>query len=320
MNPSALLATLILLQSPQDLTDQPAYRFESRVDMVSVPIAVTDKKGNFVTDLGAEDFIIYEDGVEQEIALFAAGLEESWVGLPPDLKEALSGKQVIGLILDTSGSMEEEMRLVRDSALKFLNNIPKTEHLLILDFDESIRLSEYSSDDQRRIADRIYDLEPEGWTALYDAVGTFLERVYGYDGKKTLALFSDGVDSRSLLNQGECLDMVRASDVTIHTIHFSEDARRHPQRGFLQSRFLRRISDLTGGSYFAASTLASVDEFYDQIIEELFSQYNIGYVSTNSKQDGRYRKIKVEVRGDDLKWRARRGYTSPLSMDETEQP
>ena len=92
MNASAFLATLILLQSPQDPTDQPVYRFESRVDMVSVPVAVTDKKGNFVKDLGPEDFIIYEDGVAQEIALFASGLEESWVGLAPDLKEALSGQ------------------------------------------------------------------------------------------------------------------------------------------------------------------------------------------------------------------------------------
>ncbi len=319
MNPSALLASLILLQSPQDLADQPAYRFESRVDMVLVPVAVTDKKGNFVKGLGPEDFRIYEDGVKQEIALFVAGLEESWVELAPDLKEALSGKQVIGLILDTSGSMEKEIGLVREAALKFLSNIPKTEHLLILDFDESIRLSEYSSDDQRRIDARIYELEPEGWTALYDAVGTILERVYAYDGKKTLVLFSDGVDSRSLLGEGECLDMVRASDVTIHSIHFSEDAWRRPQRGFQQSRFLRRISDLTGGSYFAARSLASLDEFYDRILEELFSQYNIGYVSSNSKRDGRYRKIKIEVRGDDLKWRARRGYTSPLSVDETQK-
>jgi VWFA-related protein len=320
MNLLVFVVPLFLFQGQPTPDDQPAYRFTSQVDMVSVPVAVTDKNGDFITDLRPEDFVIYEDGVKQEIALFAAGLEESWVGLSPELKEELSGKQVIGLILDTSGSMEDEMRLVRNAALKFLSNIPATEHLLILDFDESIRLSEYSSDDQRRIADRIYELEAEGWTALYDAVGTFLERVYAYDGKKTLVLFSDGVDSRSLLREGECLDVVRASDVTIHSIHFSEEVRRRPARGFQQGRFLRRISELTGGSYFPAKSLESVDEFYDRIIEELFSQYTLGYISHNTKQDGRYRKIKVEVLGDDLKWRARQGYTGPIPFEELVQP
>ena len=285
------------------------YRFEQSVNMVSVAVAVIDDEGEFVKALTANDFEILEDGKPQEIRLFTAGLKESWVGLPPDVKEELSGRQIIGLLLDSSGSMENEMRLVREAAIKFLTNIPKTEQLFIMNFDENIRLSQYSSDDQRRISDRIYDIEAGGWTALYDAVATFLERLYIHKGRKTLVVFSDGVDSRSSLSSFEVLDLVKASDVTIHTIYFGVQNR---SSQFRQTRFLRDLAKLTGGSFELGWSLEKLDELYDRIIEELFSQYTLGYVSTNQKQDGKYRKIKIEVSVQNTKVRAREGYYGPL--------
>src|SRR3990172_6540253 len=121
--------------SGQEREQQVPYVFESRVDMVSVAVAVTDDEGNFIADLEIEDFTVLEDGVRQDIRLFAAGLKESWVGLPPEMKDELSGRQVVGLLLDASGSMEEDIRLVREAALKFLLNLPKTENLFVMDFD-----------------------------------------------------------------------------------------------------------------------------------------------------------------------------------------
>jgi VWFA-related protein len=295
-------------QDPE--AQQVPYVFESRVDMVSVPVAVTDDKGNFLTDLGVENFKVYEDGKPQEIRLFASGLKESWVGLPPELKDETSGRQVVGLLLDASGSMEEDMNLVREAALKFLTNIPKTENLFIMDFDENIRLSQYSTDDQRAVSDRIYDVKAEGWTALYDALATFLDRMYGLPGKKTLVVFSDGVDSRSTLNVGEVLDMVKQSEVTIHSIQFTGESR-NASREFSDGRFLRQISSESGGSYAFGDSLQKLDDLYDKILEELFSQYTLGYVSTNTERNGKYRKIKVEVDVKDAKVRARRGYYGP---------
>jgi VWFA-related protein len=310
-----LLAAYLLAasgpQTPQPENQQVPYVFEARVDMVSVPVAVTDEEGKFVTGLEAGAFSVFEDGVRQEIRLFAAGLKESWVGLPPDLKDELSGRQLIGLLLDASGSMEDDMDLVRQAALKFLTNVPKTENLFVMDFDENIRLSQYSSDDQRLISDRVYDVEAEGWTALYDAVATFLDRIYALDGRKTLVVFSDGVDSRSTLGMGDVLDMVRLSDATIHSIHIGAASSRNSTRTFEEGRFLRQLSSETGGSYAFGESLEGLDELYDKILEELFSQYTIGYVSTNTKSDGKYRKIKVEVNLEDVKVRARRGYTGP---------
>lgn len=308
--PFLLGAAALLAQEGKD--QQVPYVFESRVDMVSVPVAVTDDKGNFITGLEAGNFAVYEDGVRQEIQLFAAGLEESWVGLPPELKDEVSGRQVIGLLLDSSGSMEEDMRLVREAALKFLTNIPKTENLFVMDFDENIRLSQYSSDDQRLLSDRIYKVEAEGWTALYDAVGTFLDRIYPLDGKKTLVVFSDGVDSRSTLGMGEVMDMVKLSDVTIHSIHFGARSRASNQ-AFTEGRFLRQLASETGGSYAFGDSLEKLDELYDKILEELFSQYTLGYVSSNTKEDGKYRKIKVEVDVGGAKVRARKGYVGPAA-------
>ena len=302
--------------SGQDPEQQVPYVFEARVDMVSVAVAVTDKEGNFVTDLEISDFTVLEDGVRQEIRLFAAGLKESWVDLPPEMKDELSGRQVIGLMLDASGSMEEDIRLVREAALKFLINLPKTENLFVMDFDENIRISQYSTDDQRLLSERIYDVKAEGWTALYDAVATFLERIYALDGKKTLVVFSDGVDSRSTLSVGEVLDMVKLSDATIHTIHFGASQARN-SRTFEDGRFLRQLSGETGGSYAFGDSLEQMDALYDKLLEELFSQYTLGYVSSNTKQDGKYRKIKVEVDREDVKIRARRGYFGPAAEEPT---
>ncbi|HJS74193.1 MAG TPA: VWA domain-containing protein [Vicinamibacteria bacterium] len=303
----------------QEREDQQVpYVFESRVDMVSVAVAVTDEKGKFLTGLEAGDFTVFEDGVRQEVRLFAAGLDESWVGLPPELKDEVSGRQVVGLMLDASGSMEEDMRLVREAALKFLTNLPRTENLFVMDFDENIRLSQYSTDDQRLLSDRIYDVRAEGWTALYDAVATFLERLYGLDGKKTLVIFSDGVDSRSTLSMGEVMDMVKLSDATIHTIHFGVSQARNT-RAFEEGRFLRQMSSETGGSYAFGDNLQQLDELYDKLLEELFSQYTLGYVSSNTRQDGKYRKIKVEVDLEDVKVRARKGYYGPSAEENPEK-
>ncbi len=305
---TTLLGAAFALEA-QEGEPQP-YRFVSDVDMVSLAVAVTDDDGNFVTGLGPERFKVYENGVEQEVVVFSAGLEDPWVELPPELKDEVSGRQVMGLLIDSSGSMEDDMPLVHKAAIKFLTNIPKTESLFIMNFDENIRLSRYSSDDQRLIADRIYEIESEGWTALYDAVATFLERVYDLDGRKTLVIFSDGVDSRSTLSVTEVLEMVKLSNVTIHAIHFG-GTRSNQNRLFQEGRFLRSLAGETGGSYAQARTLEQIDELYDKILDELFSQYSLGYVSTNTKRDGKFRKIKVKVDLDDVKVRHRRGYYGP---------
>ena len=305
-------AGLALFASAAPAQEQEIFRFEAGVDLVSVPVAVTTDDGEFITGLGTQDFRVLEDGVEQEILVFGAGLEESWVDLPPDQKEELSQKQVIGLLLDSSGSMEEDLSLLHEAAIKFLTNIPRTENLFVISFDENIWLSEYSSDDQRTISNRIYEIEAEGWTALYDAVATFLDRVYDYDGRKTLAVFSDGADSRSTLMFSEALDLVKLGETTIHSIQFGDRARQ--AEVFRNSRFLRAIAETTGGSYALASSLEKLDELYDRILDELYSQYTIGYVSSNTRREGRYRRIEVEVTApghDEVEIRARQGYYGP---------
>jgi VWFA-related protein len=314
-------AGVILAAAGASAQEQEIPRFEGGVDLVSVPVAVTTEDGEFVTGLDAGDFRILEDGVEQEILVFGAGLEESWVDLPPDQKEELSQKQVIGLLLDSSGSMEEDLPLLHEAAIKFLTNIPRTENLFVISFDENIWLSEYSSDDQRIISNRIYDIEAEGWTALYDAVATFLDRVYDYDGRKTLAVLSDGADSRSTLMYSEALDLVKLGDTTIHSIHFG-DRSRHSEV-FENGRFLRAIAETTGGSYALASSLEQLDELYDRILDELYSQYTIGYASSNTRREGRYRRIEVEVDApdhDELEIRARRGYFGPYDPSSLPEP
>ena len=308
------ISTLVFPPNAQAQRRAP-YVFESNVDLVSVAVAVTNKDGDFMSDLTIDDFRVFEDGVLQEIQLFAAGLEQSWVGLPLEMKDEVSGRQVVGLLLDASGSMEADIHLLRAAVIKFLANLPKTEDLFVMDFDENIRLSRYSSDDQRLISDRIYDVEAEGWTALYDALATFLARLYDLDGKKTLVVFSDGMDSRSTLSESEVFDMVKMSDVTIHSLQFTGESGQR-QRVLTEGRFLRRVANETGGFFAVASSLDKLDELYDHILEELFSQYTLGYVSNSRKRDGKYRKIKVKVDVKGAEVRARRGYYGPALIED----
>jgi Ca-activated chloride channel family protein len=311
------ISALAFPLNAQDQSRAP-YVFESSVDMVSVAVAVTNKDGELITGLTIDDFRVFEDGVSQEIQLFAAGLQESWVELPPEMKDEVSERLVTGLLLDASGSMEADIHLLRTAVIKFLTNLPRTENLFVMDFDENIRLSQYSSDDQRLISDRIYDVEAKGWTALYDALGTFLARLYDLDGKKTLVVFSDGVDSRSTLSKGEVLDMVKMSNVTIHALQFTGE-RAQRSSVLTEGRFLRRIALETGGFFAVVSSLDKLDELYDRILEELFSQYTLGYVSNSTKLDGKYRKIKIEVGAKDADVRARRGYIGPAPIEESEE-
>jgi VWFA-related protein len=251
-----------------------------------------------VTDLTREDFEVLEDGKRQTLTQFARGDEEE--SAPP---------LHLGLLFDTSGSMELDIQLARSAAVKFLNTFTNAEDMTLVDFDTEVRVATYGQGDFARMVERIRTRQPAGWTALYDALGVYLDGAVDNEGRTILTLYTDGGDTRSTINYSDLMTLVRASGVTIHVVGFLD--RQSGSSRLMQRSRLTEIAETTGGQAFFPATMKDVEAAYEKIVTQIRSQYSLGYISTNTAQDGRWRRVEVKVTRPDLRGsriQSRRGY------------
>ncbi|MBI4886718.1 MAG: VWA domain-containing protein [Acidobacteria bacterium] len=260
---------------------QPVFR--TRLDLVTMGVTVTDRRGGFVADLVQADFQVVEDGRPQAITYFAHGDEPT--GAPP---------LHVGLLFDTSGSMGEDIALARSAAVRFLNTLSDADDMTLVDFDTEVRVARYGQGDFPRMVERIRARQPGGFTAMYDALGVFLDGAAENDGRTILVIYTDGGDTRSTLGYGDALTLVRASgDVTIHVVGFLEHQPSIARA--MQRQRLSEIAGTTGGRAVFPAVMKDVETAYDAIVAQIRSQYTLGYVSTNAAHDGRWRKVDVKV-------------------------
>jgi Ca-activated chloride channel family protein len=270
--------------------------FRAGVDLVTFAATITDRKGNIVTDLTRDDFEVIEDGKSQAIEYFASGDGDS---TPP---------MHLGLMVDASGSMQADMKLAQGAAIKFLNRLPAAEDITLVDFDTQVRITRYPQRDFARLVERIRQRKPDGWTALYDALGTYLDGADSQEGRKILVMYTDGGDTRSALSYSETLTLLKASQVTVYAIGLTEHTGSARQQ--LQM-MLRHLTETTGGQAFFPSEMKAVDSAYDKVLAEINGQYHLGYLSTNTVKDGAWRKVDIRVKRADLRVRTRKGYFGP---------
>jgi Ca-activated chloride channel family protein len=275
------------------------------VDVVNITLTVRDKQGQLVSDLTADDFVVYEDDRPQQVGLFARAAA-------PEDRDALSLD--LGLLLDTSESMAKQMRLTRESALRFLDAIPRARDLLVIFFDQDIRISRYDSEHQQGLIDRIVEMKGGGNTALYDAIAVYLSRVEESEGRKVLVLFSDGDDSHSRTSLPDLIALVRSANVTVYAVSFAGSSFSLGSNRYVSARsFLAHLAELTGGDIYTPTTPRDLPGIYHRILDALSGQYVIGFVSDNLKRDGKYRRLRIEAKDKsrDLKIRHRLGYVPP---------
>jgi Ca-activated chloride channel family protein len=280
-------------------------RFRSGVDLVHVGVSVLDKSGQFVTDLKAENFELYEEGQKQEVALFLAGRPES--------EDAEARHMRLGLLFDTSGSMTDDIQLARSAAVRFLNTFPEAQDITLVDFDTEVRVARYGQADFPRLVERIRRTKPDGWTALYDALGAYLDGSFDMDGRKILVLYTDGGDTRSAVTFSEALDMLRAADVTVYVVGFLEH--QSPSVRNAQRMQLMQMADITGGEAFFPSSSQMLEQIFEKVARHIRAQYSLGFTPTNARRDGRWRRLEVRLAGPHpkgLKVRARLGYYAPM--------
>ena len=273
--------------------------FRTGVDVVNVAVTVMDRKGSPVAGLTADDFEIVEDGKTQTVRYFAAG--DAVADRPP---------MHLGLLLDVSESMGEDLAFSKTAAIRFLNTLIDAVDITVVDFDTEIRTARYSQHEYARLIERIRLKKAAGDTALYDAIGTYLDDAAGQDGRKVMLLYTDGGDTRSVLQFTGLMDLLKASDVTVYAIgelEHQSTLTKNQQRVILQ-----QIADATGGRAFFPLAVKELDSVYEKVLAEIRAQYTLGYVSTNETTDGKWRKVDVRVKGRELKTRARRGYFAPF--------
>jgi VWFA-related protein len=303
---AALVCAALVVVSGQGR--QPTFR--SGVDMVSFGVTVVDRKGNLLTNLEEKDFEIYEDGQKQALQVFVpcdARTGQGEHAVPPT-------ELHLGALFDISGSMEADIQLASTAAIRFLDALQDARDFTLVEFDTQVRVARYSQSEFSRLIERIRSRKAEGrMTALWDATGVYLDGAADQEGRKILVLYTDGGDNGSSITFGDLIDLLKASDVTVHVIGFLENQSAR-ERMDQQSR-LRRIAEITGGQAFFPVSAKDLDGVYAKIAAEIDAQYSMGYLSTATRTDGAWRKVEIRVLRPDLKGvkvRTRQGYFAPL--------
>ncbi len=285
----------IPLQTP--LPDDAPFRISVDLDLVTIPVTVRDRKGQNVPGLAADSFEIYEDKVRQNIRLFRT--EDIPV--------------TAGLVVDHSGSMQPRMQDVTAAAQAFARKSNPSDEIFVLNFNERVvpglPPSLPFSNDPEQLGAAILNAPIAGNTALYDALDTALDRVgRGTRTKKVLVLISDGGDNASHTQLPVLMKKIARLNITIYAIGIfnSDDADSNV-------RVLRNLVHATGGeAYFPASH--DVPVVCERIAASIRQQYTLGYVSTNKRGTGKYRRIQVFARAGKTKLyvHARAGYIAEV--------
>lgn len=324
-----LLSGLSAGQKPKPPETRNDQTIKVNVEMVSLPVVVSNKEGKRITGLSKEDFEVFEDGVQQEIAGFAATDE------PVD----------VALLLDTSGSTELELAKIQRAAIDFVNQLHPDDEVAVVSFAGDVTLQQDFSIDRDKNEYGIKKTRSGGCTVEYEAVWLGLEEVLKPKIERTaLVLFTDGVDTCShKASEKETLELAKETKATIYSVYYdteSDSYRRRPGRPGYPSgypsqwppvimnpnppiygpgrpgspsseyatgrAYLSKLSEYSGGLLFDGMT--DLSYAFEQVAKELGSQYSIGYYPGNNKHDGKFRKVEIKVKKTGLVARTKKGY------------
>jgi VWFA-related protein len=306
--------SLVLTLAAPVLPQEPAGQgqvIRRQVDLVNLFATVRDNHKKIVNDLKQEDFKVLEDNQDQKIAFFSKE-----VTLPITL----------ALLLDTSGSEQYMLGAIQDGASRFLNRVMrKGDEALVISFDLDVDLLSDFTEDRgqldRAIRKARINAASGGMvnpgpiptsgskgTNFYDALYLACnEKLSSEAGRKAIVVLTDAVDNGSKVRVEEAIEAAQRTDTVVHILLVYD-----PREGN-NAGVAKKITDETGGRMIVVSSEKHLEEAFEQISEELRSQYTLGYYPANNTKDGKFRKIKVEVAARDLKVLTRKGYYAPKS-------
>ena len=275
-------------------------RLKVNVDLILVNATVTDRRQGFVTNLGKENFRVFEDKVEQTICQF------SNVDLPAS----------IGLVMDISGSMTDKMTRAREALAAFLKTSNQLDDYFLLTFANRPVMETAFTSDIASIQNLLALKRARGATTLYDAIYLALESIkHGQNPKKAILVITDGEDTASRYSMADIRDALRESDCQVFVIGILSAGLPNDSLGFSVSDLLTDIAETSGGTAFFPSSTDELTDICEKIATEIKSEYVLGYAPSNAARDGRWRKIKIRVHAPDegrsLSIHSKRGYYAP---------
>jgi len=296
-----------LQKPPQSKDDEPQQKEDSPIrigtDLVLLDVNVVDPSNKPVMDLKKEDFAVSEDKVSQKIEFFSRD------SVPVSLVFAI----------DTSGSMRPKLDTVVKASTNLVKESRSGDEMAVIEFKDQPELLEEFTGDTSDVIDTLNGLVASRQTAMLDAL--YLAADYankdGKNRRKAVLVVTDGLDNDSYYKFGEVVNHLREIDVQIYLIGFISDLDR--DSGLFKKSakdkaesLLNKLAEETGGKAFYPKELSEVHAIAQQISTELRTQYSIGYYPTNSKKDGTFRSVKVQVNGGTRRViaRTRNGYTA----------
>jgi len=303
--------------SDDTAADHSAETLKVNVDVVQLFFNVKDKKGGLIPNLTKNDFDLFEDGKPQTIKYFTT---ESDLPL------------TLGILIDSSGSQQRVLPMEKEVGANFLREIlrPKDE-AFVISFDVDVNLLQdfTNSDHALRAALNSATINaptsscgipgmgggplpcsatPQG-TLLYDAVYLASHDELAKEvGRKAMILLTDGEDQGSKLKLRDAVEAAQKSDSIVYVLLIA-DRGAYSLGGYSGDSEMKKMTEQTGGRVIeVGNNQKKLKEAFDQISAELRSQYNIGYVPTNSLKDGTFRKVEIRPHGKDYRVQARAGY------------
>jgi Ca-activated chloride channel family protein len=258
-----------------------------RVNRVILWVTAQDASGALITQLDRADLRVTEEGAPQEILEFYR--EDRPI--------------TAAILIDTSGSMQEEMEEIHSAAGAFVDSLREADRALVIDFDDKVFLIQDLTSDREALKSAIQSTEALGASALYDALHAAYRKIGKIDGRKAIVVLSDGEDTSSQFPFARLREEAVANDAIIYTIALEVQG-----VGGLKKGVLRELAEATGGRFFLVKKGAELGEVYQRIAEELRAQWYLTYSTENDVFDGRWVDIRVEHANPDVDIRSRSGY------------
>jgi VWFA-related protein len=298
----ALLTPCLAQQSAKPPVAPPEQTAPITVDVqrVNMLFTVSDKKGRFVTNLNKDDLEVVESKRPQSIIEFVAESD-----LPLRL----------GILIDTSNSIRERLRFQQDAAVEFVNSVMRPQDkAVVVAFDSGPEVVTDLTSDVNKIETAIRSLRAGGGTSLYEAIYFVCRDKLMLDQplhkyRRALIILSDGEDNQSRYTRDQALELAHKADVVMYTI--STNISRIQTDG---DKVLKYFSSETGGTTFFPFKVEDLSQSFENIANELRSQYSVLYRPEPAKNDGLWHPVDIKVKGrKDLIVRARKGYFAPRS-------
>ncbi len=327
----AISAALATYSSTSAQKQKPSTAEEQDVDvvrvstsLVTVPVSVKSRDGRFISNLRREDFHLFEDGVEQEIAYFES---------PEARSKSVNKPLTLVLLLDNSDSTQFKLKEIKDAAIAFVDQLGPEDRILVMGFDRNVRVLTQQTMDRNTLRSAISGLQSGGGTRLYDAVDSVLAWLARISGRKAIVLLTDGVDTASVkatyegtVRAAEQLDAAVYSiqyntyadfadnssrqtsavemGATAHMTKSGELASEAYKRGTL---YLRLLAAKTGGRFEYPDSIKNLSRSFGSIAEELRQQYTLGYYPKNRIVNG-VRQLTVRIGMPNVVIRGRKSY------------